>query len=395
MIHNIATPLSRTKISLSKHRGVILAAVRNISSVSENLVFCTSSKELNYDTRSINSPLPSSNGHRTIHTNSIKLIGNSTKKLQNVKPQMLNTKPRTCNFSDAATSLKSPSSIEDSSGMNSSVSEKNIFRKMWDRYSISGQQFTIDRGEKLFRAAQARAMNPMWYREGRIPKRFISHQAILTMHVWFLHKRLISNPTYGKDESSEGGKKQLDSHTALLIQEELFEILWNDTMKRIRAEGINELMVNKHLKDIQQVTFQHCMHYDHAFTFDDPLKRRSEIALAIWIHVFQKSDESYNDQINRLALYVDWQYHNIMYELPTHFFSDGRINWGHFPEFGQLLDNDGNILEDVNNNVSSEPSKFHYDTDLPEGWLINLTDSGDAYYWNENTMESQWEKPTS
>lgn len=165
MIHNIATPLARTKVSLSKHRGVILAAVRDISSVSENLVFCTSSKELSYDTRSIDSPLSSSNGHRTIHSHSIKLSGNSTNKLQNVKPQTLNTKLQTCNFSDAATTLKSPSSIEDSSGINSSdssnsKSEKNIFRKMWDRYSISGQQFTIDRGEKLFRAAQARAMNP-------------------------------------------------------------------------------------------------------------------------------------------------------------------------------------------------------------------------------------------
>lgn len=194
------------------------------------------------------------------------------------------------------------------------------------------------------------------------------------MHVWFLHKRLVLDKG--------------DPHTSLLIQDELFDILWNDTRTRIRAEGISELTVSKHLKDIQQITFQHCMHYDHAFTFDDPLKRREELALAIWTHVLMQSEDVYNDQLNRLALYVEWQYNNIISDLPINFFEQGRINWGDTPDFSQMKDNDGARLEEI------VPSAEDNGMNLPSGWYTNITDSGDTYYWKEDTMESTWEKPS-
>ena len=43
-----------------------------------------------------------------------------------------------------------------------------------------------------------------WYREGRIPYEFRPRHAILTMHVWFLHKRLLAD--------------RVDPHAALLVQ---------------------------------------------------------------------------------------------------------------------------------------------------------------------------------
>lgn len=54
------------------------------------------------------------------------------------------------------------------------------------------------------------------------------------MHIWFLHKRLISNID--------------DPHRAALIQEELFDIFWTDTSNRMRAHGVNELLIQKNLK---------------------------------------------------------------------------------------------------------------------------------------------------
>jgi hypothetical protein len=50
------------------------------------------------------------------------------------------------------------------------------------------------------------------------------------MHLWFLHKRLIA-----------ATDNQIDSDTCLRIQEELFEIFWNDTLCRIRKEGVREM----------------------------------------------------------------------------------------------------------------------------------------------------------
>lgn len=252
--------------------------------------------------------------------------------------------------------------------------QKNIFQKLRDQYSLSGQQTRIDRGERLFRAAQFRAMDLTWYKSGRIPNEFRPRHAILTMHIWLLHKRLLMD--------------KVDTHNSLLLQEELFDILWSDTRTRIRAEGISELTVSKHLKDIQQITFQHCMHYDHAFTFDDPVKRREEIALVIWTHVLMRSEDSYNDHINRLALYVEWQYQNIMNELPAIFFEEGRIHWGDVPDFSQMKDNEGSLLEEVILIPEEEEMK------LPTGWHTNITELGDTYFWNEDTMESQWDRPS-
>lgn len=294
------------------------------------------------------------------------------------------------------TSIFSSSSASTSSDANSNSTlnnnneskpiKKNVLQKMWERYSFSGQQLRIDRAERLFRAAEYHAKNPIWYQSGRLPNEFRPYHSILTMHIWFLHKRLITTTL----SESENSPSLVDTHTAHLIQEELFETLWADTRTRIRAQdGIHELTVNKHLKDVQQITFQHCMHYDHAFTFEDPLKRREELALAVWTHVCMRNEETYNDFLNRMALYLEWQYQNIMVDLPEHYFWEGRVNWGDVPDFSQMKDNEGNLLAEV---VVSDEEKEKI---LPEGWFTNLTESGDLYYWNADTMESQWEKPRS
>ena len=43
-----------------------------------------------------------------------------------------------------------------------------------------------------------------WFTEARIPYEFRPRHALLTMHVWFLHKRLLAD--------------RVDSHLALLVQ---------------------------------------------------------------------------------------------------------------------------------------------------------------------------------
>eukprot|EP00555_Chaetoceros_dichaeta_P009116 CAMPEP_0198256704 /NCGR_PEP_ID=MMETSP1447-20131203/6545_1 /TAXON_ID=420782 /ORGANISM="Chaetoceros dichaeta, Strain CCMP1751" /LENGTH=166 /DNA_ID=CAMNT_0043943401 /DNA_START=311 /DNA_END=807 /DNA_ORIENTATION=- len=160
----------------------------------------------------------------------------------------------------------------------------------WEKYSVQGQQRRIRAGERLFRAAQWRAMNPGWYGPHKIPISFRPQHAVLSMHVWFLHKRLIVNsaapPTHTPAPTSE--TTPTAPSTNLLIDEELFDIFWNDTRSRIRAvDGIHELTVNKHLKDAQQATFLQCTQYDHAFLDfrDDPQKQHAIICDAVWKHV--------------------------------------------------------------------------------------------------------------
>lgn len=42
----------------------------------------------------------------------------------------------------------------------SAKKQKGMFSRMWDRYSIEGQQRRIDLAERLFRAAQIQANDP-------------------------------------------------------------------------------------------------------------------------------------------------------------------------------------------------------------------------------------------
>ncbi|KAL7551547.1 hypothetical protein ACHAWF_014736 [Thalassiosira exigua] len=251
---------------------------------------------------------------------------------------------------------------------------KGIFGKIWDRYSFQGQQKRIILGERLFRSAQYRANDPRWYQEGRIPYEFRPRHALLTMHVWFLHKRLLAD--------------RVDSHLALLVQEELFDILWNDTRARIRAEGVNELTVNKHLKEVQELTFLHCCHYDHAYQefANDDFSRLEEIVGIIWTYVLNKDEEAYPDLIQRLAAYVEYQYINLLEGVPDSHFWEGRIPWGDIPEFDTMKDNNGKVLGKMGEVPGLDI--------LPKHWLKTLTDAGDKYYWNTETNVTSWKKPS-
>lgn len=255
---------------------------------------------------------------------------------------------------------------------------KGVFGKLWDRYSVQGQQRRIEMGERLFRAAQWRAMHPAWYEgENRIPIAFKPQHALISMHVWFLHKRLAA-------------ASQTDSFN-LLIDEELFESLWNDTKSRIRAvDGVHELTVNKHLKDAQQKTFLQCTHYDHAFdhedTRHDPKKRFEVVCDSVWKHVLGGEEDASEELIKRLGLYVEYQMENILLMLPDDYFEEGRIDWGSMPDFNYQ----GAGSAGVNLVVQDAKGRGFEFMDEKEEWVKILTDAGDPYYWNTKSNETSW-----
>mmetsp|Transcript_12684 Transcript_12684/g.21155 ORF Transcript_12684/g.21155 Transcript_12684/m.21155 type:complete len:338 (-) Transcript_12684:37-1050(-) len=252
-------------------------------------------------------------------------------------------------------------------------SNKGFLAKAWDRYSLGQQQHRIELGERLFRSAQRRADDLTWFTAGHIGGDFRPRHALLTMHVWFLHRRLLAD--------------KVDPHKSLMVQEELFDVLWNDSRSRIRAEGVNELTVNKHLKDTQQVSFQQMTHLDHAFTEykDDSDKRTEEIALAVWMHLLMKDEGASDDMIKRLAAYVEYEYRNVVLALPDEYFQEGRIDWGSMPDFNGMKDKNGKTIQ---------PLPLNSDDVLPEDWVKALTDAGDMYYWNTATNLTTWQRPT-
>jgi cytochrome b pre-mRNA-processing protein 3 len=214
-----------------------------------------------------------------------------------------------------------------------------------------------------------------WFGPGRILRDFRPRHALLTMHIWFLHKRLIADG--------------LDKEASLNMQEELFNILWDDTTCRIRQQGVNELLVNKHLLQVQQYSFLHLTHYDHAFTefLDKPEERIKELRKIIWQHVFVRDEDMKDrtDHLDRLAWYVEANYQNILMDWPDEYYREARVAWVDLPDFSGLTDSSGKLLEE---------NPPHPEDVLPKPWLRNITLRGVEYYWNPETMRSTWDRPT-
>lgn len=59
-------------------------------------------------------------------------------------------------------------------------------------------------------------------------------QTLIMVHVWMLHRRLL-----------------LEGSKGTTLQECMFDELWDDTSIRIRNAGIQEIMVNKRLGEVQ------------------------------------------------------------------------------------------------------------------------------------------------
>ncbi|KAL7578575.1 hypothetical protein ACA910_011631 [Epithemia clementina (nom. ined.)] len=295
----------------------------------------------------------------------------------------------------------------------------------YDQYlSIRQSQERKRIAEEFFQAAVHQASNPLWYGPGRIPRQFRNRHALLCLHIWMLHKRLVSD-TY-------------DAPRALAIQEELFNILWEDTMCRVRHEGVNEWSVNKTVQQVQQYSWIHLTHYDHVYTefLQHPVARLQELKRLIARHILldegdiQASQAYYSEkqqpqqqqpsppkaankthqvpsspeeqsnnplsnldilaaskwqsQLHRLAWYIDVQYQNIVLDWPDADYRQGRVVWTNLPDFSQLVDRQGQP-------VPVQP--LHPDDVLPEPWLKQLTLQGKVYYWNPILQQTSWERP--
>ena len=172
---------------------------------------------------------------------------------------------------------------------------------------------TMGSARALFFNCKNQADNPFWYSRGRIGKDFRGRHTMLMTHIWMVHKRLIC-----EDMGAQG--KQ--------IQECLFDELWEDTSNRIRGVGINELSVNKYLKEVQGYSFKYVIELDQAVSLlktdkktvgkptvggdiqlptseeDKLLLVKDEIAGALWRSAFMRRDEIEVEHVLEMADYV-------------------------------------------------------------------------------------------
>jgi hypothetical protein len=88
-------------------------------------------------------------------------------------------------------------------------------------------------------------------------------------HTWLIHKRLLK-------EGKEGQT----------TQECMFDELWEDTCARLRAIGISEISINKHLGEVQSFSFKYCCELDEAVSKTTEAEIIDELGGAIWRNVY-------------------------------------------------------------------------------------------------------------
>ena len=212
----------------------------------------------------------------------------------------------------------------------------------------------------LFHSCVNQAAIPSFYDALSLEPDFRGQQALLTTHVWMVHRRLML-----ENDGTEKGK---------IMQEQVFDRVWEETMLRLRHQGIAELTLTKYLKEVQQFCFSSCVAYDKglATSKDDGL------VAPLQKHLFNvDSGKAFLPQAKVMARYMLRELQNLK-EIPFENLVLGSINWGNPPK--------------SSNSTSSEAYEI-IGQSFPGEWRSALEISGKVFYWNTKTRVSSWNLP--
>jgi cytochrome b pre-mRNA-processing protein 3 len=269
-------------------------------------------------------------------------------------------------------------------------SKNDLSTSIFDRVKnaigkYTGRKPTLASAQSLFYNAYAQADNSNWQSKGLVGSDFRSKQTLLTLHIWMIHKRLLL-------EEKQGG---------LLVQEAMFDELWEDTSKRIRTHKINELSLNKYLKGVQGYSFRTCLELDEAMTkAPNETEVIEQIGGVVWRMAYLRRDEIDPELVMKFANYIRKEQLSLL-EIPTKAIFEGRIKWGPLPfEEGRTsYSKRSAVSTDATADITVDDAlQEHADnaSNLGEGsvWREATSEDGRLYYWNTETRESRWEIPS-
>ena len=354
----------------------------------------------------------------------------------------------------ASSSSSSDTALPSSSSPPSFLTRFPWLLRLMGYYGSESTRLRLSDG--LFRSCLAQSRLSPFYTVGRVKRDFRSRHLLLSLHVWVVHRRILrdiksaesglspsdvvasssssssssplpsSGSGSGKPKKSEDDEyaSQRDARELKLLQEALFDRLWDDTMVRIREQKVPEMSVNSSLKTVQKYTFASCISLDHAQTLlapsdvgNDGKDARSssasaeaasaaasldELGGALWRDVYCKNDVLSVDHVHRLALYASRELDRVLGMEPGDFYA-ADIPWGKPPDWEDVLGDDGRVagtgdLVDKEKDIQDVEAKggvaIRDDEDLKEGWASALSPAGKVYYWNKKSKETSWNRPT-
>lgn len=223
----------------------------------------------------------------------------------------------------------------------------------------------------LLNACAQQAARREFYENLRLEPKFMNMQAILMVHIWLVHRRLIQEGDQGR-----------------MMDEAVFDRLWEEVTVRIRAMGVPEISVNKNLMEVQKVSFGACLSFDRGLeqgieTLVESLKR----------NVFMASDDEMSSadaklsardrkmqlqNVHSLANYMHRELANLR-SLTAEEVMIGDFVFGEPPlPAGKVLP-----LPD-----------YHAPCVVWKGgWVEALDQRGRTYYWNAQTRALVWQLP--
>ena len=186
------------------------------------------------------------------------------------------------------------------------------------------------------------------YTELGIEDSFYFRHSLIILHVWLVHQRLRS--------IGEEVDVQKD------LQEQLFDRVWEDTVKRVRTLGVQELSVNKYVRDTQTFSFGAAVAYDHGLANDD-----HELGSSLFRNLFAGREEIEDEKVLAMVEYVRSQVEHLA-AIPSDDIVSGKIDWLPMPGKKETPGDTGD-------------------------WQEALSEDGRAYWWNTKTRQSTWENP--
>lgn len=162
----------------------------------------------------------------------------------------------------------------------------------------------------IFQRSLTHSQHPNFYDVCKVNHDFMGLVSIITLHVWMIHTRIKS-----------------DAYDQKGFVHHLYEQAWLDIEKRLKDEGINAWLLNKHLNEVQQVVIGSLMTYDVTFQTYQKTEDCKPFLGALWRNIYAGDVELDRAKLVQLRDYVFQELDNVMY---THedMFYEGRIEWG-------------------------------------------------------------------
>lgn len=213
----------------------------------------------------------------------------------------------------------------------------------------------------LFQSCANQTARPEFYRALHLRPDFRAQQALLMVHVWLVHRRLALEGTDGK-----------------VMQELVFDRLWEETVVRIRYLNVSELTVNKHLAEVQQVGFNACIAYDRGLK-ESPAAFQSAIAK----HLLEDETPAGLRIASAVADYMKRELKNLE-KVEAKFIMEGTVPWGPLP-----------TLAGVAPAPEEDDATYTLIGQQFGNWRTALDNRGKLYYWNMTTRFSVWDRPSA